>query len=833
MTLTSVFRFSLYALVALAASMLAYGEESFFPSGLTVLLSMFVLFFGDRHDRLTIGPLLANLLGLIGLVAAGFEFFGTQFDSRLLAGAHFLVYITWIVLLQTKGIRQYWWLSALSLLQVALGSVLTSQSGTYGLLLLAYLPLALWTLSVFTLYQGAYELGGLDHEHPSGPQIANDAMADARSTAAWKASPPAAVPLMRLRQHFANDRQSTVRHAIQQDSPGQWIVPRFVFGVMGLAAAGLALGLVMFLFVPRVSFGGARFHGESSRGRTLTGFSGEVHLGQVGQILESIDRVMRVRLFDRFDSQNEKPLSIEDFVSEFGLEEPLFRGAVLDDYGHGRWRGAKPDSLRPQQMPPKPLEPGMIRQEYTLELGSAEHLFAMRPISLARLDPNGPINYSHESAALSASAERRDPIEYFVYSRRRTDAERADRRNQFGHLPGMKNLSQFGRDSYLALPDQNMDGLIALARERTLPERLVGDDESSPAKRKALTLEAHLRDSREFSYSLNMEVENPNRDPVEEFLLDRRRGHCEYFASALALMLRAVGIPSRLVIGFKGADFHESANPADSYYEVQQRHAHAWVEAFVDNEWIVLDPTPAEREESVRQVAANAGFWKNAKNSLTSLWSTYVVSLSLDRQQQALYDPLTGSVATGWTSIRGLLNQAAGGIAVLKDMLASPQRYFSTRGTVLAFATIGILLVAGRMARQSFGRFVRRLPAGSRRGVIRRIYLWLVARLTGRQVEPARVVVAFYEQFQDLVQAVGLARRDDQTQREFARDVERALCDRLAPADLGRFPTQLCELFYRVRFGDGILRSTEAADVEGRLVRLAGLIHGPRDARQG
>ena len=141
---------------------------------------------------------------------------------------------------------------------------------------------------------------------------------------------------------------------------------------------------------------------------------------------------------------------------------------------------------------------------------------------------------------------------------------------------------------------------------------------SRPNGERRWQLEQLLRDSGEYDYTLNMEVENPDRDPVEEFLTVRKRGHCEYFASALALMLRSVGIPSRLVTGFKGADFHES----EGYYEVQQRHGHVWVEAFVDDEWIVLDPTPGAREESVRQVAANAGFWKNAKNSISSLWST-------------------------------------------------------------------------------------------------------------------------------------------------------------------------------------------------------------------
>lgn len=828
MSLTNAFRISLYALVILAASMLAYGEEAFLPSGLTVLLAGFVAFFGERHSRLTIGPLLANLLGLAALGAAAIEFSGERFDARLLAGAHFLVYITWIVLLQVKGIRQYWWLSALSLLQVALGSVLTSQTGTYGLMLLAYLPLALWTLSVFTLYQGAYELGGLDHEgwNPAAPpRMPNSG---AGPVAANQTPPQLDTRLQQLRHEFSADRRSSVRHAIQQDSPGRWIVPRFVFGVMGLAAAGLALGLVLFLYVPRVSFAGAaRYQKESSRGRTLTGFSGKGRLGEVGQLLENIDRVMRVKLFERIDGKNDKPLSIEEFAAEFGLADPLFRGVVLDEYIQGQWRGGDPENLGSRQMPSYPLERGIVRQEYTLEPIGTEYLFAMRPVSLARLyNPYGPINCSYESGAFSGSLERRDPIEYLIYSRRRTPEEQAKGLNQFGYLPGQRRLHPFEKIMYLQCPEQGLDGLIALAHELTAPERLPGAKELSPARRKAQTLEAYLRDSGEFSYSLNMEVENPHSDPVEEFLVVRKRGHCEYFASALALMLRAVEIPSRIVVGFKGADFHPGEGPDDAYYEVQQRHAHEWVEAFIDDEWVVLDPTPAEREESVRQIAAKAGFWKNAKNSLSALWSTYVVSLSLDRQQQALYDPLTGKVSTGWTSIRDVFSRMAGAVGAVKDMLTSPEQYFSPTGTAIAVVAIVVLLVAGRMFRHGFRRFGRKVLRRS--GAFGRFYRWVVARLTGRQLEPSRVVVLFYEQFQDLMRSAGITRRDDQTQREFARHVEHSLCDRLAPADLGDFPTDLSEMFYRVRFGDGVLHPTEAADVESRLSRLAALLDGKR-----
>src|SRR5262249_17693318 len=160
-----IFQFSVYLLTALAGGMLAFGEETFFPSGLTVPLALVAFVFCERRRLVSIGPWTSNFLGLAALGMGIYESFGEQADARLLAGSHFLVYITWIVMFQAKELRQYWWLCALSLLQVAVGSVLTLALGWYGLWLFVYLLLALWTLSVFTLYQGAFEFGAL----PQGP----------------------------------------------------------------------------------------------------------------------------------------------------------------------------------------------------------------------------------------------------------------------------------------------------------------------------------------------------------------------------------------------------------------------------------------------------------------------------------------------------------------------------------------------------------------------------------------------------------------------------------------------------------------------------------------
>src|SRR5262245_57285450 len=234
MNLASVFQISIYSLTALGGAMLAYGEEKLFPSGLTVLFSGLALFFNERRRQWQLPTLVTNLLGLAALALAVVEFFGKREDARELAAAHLLVYFTWIVLFQVKEMRHYWWLCALSLLQVALGPLLTLSWDWYGVLLLVYLLLAIWTLSVFNFYQGAVEFGAI----PAGN---NDFDAERSGGRPERQALPAE-PLARIRQAFAVDRRSTCQNAIEQASPGRWIIPRFVGVTVGLSFVGLSLG---------------------------------------------------------------------------------------------------------------------------------------------------------------------------------------------------------------------------------------------------------------------------------------------------------------------------------------------------------------------------------------------------------------------------------------------------------------------------------------------------------------------------------------------------------------------------------------------------------------
>ena len=129
------------------------------------------------------------------------------------------------------------------------------------------------------------------------------------------------------------------------------------------------------------------------------------------------------------------------------------------------------------------------------------------------------------------------------------------------------------------LPELFDPAIHDLAREVTNGTRSSYD--------RALAIETHLQT--EYSYSLQSAFESQNFTPLSDFLFNTRSGHCEYFASAMAMMLRSVDIPARLVTGFAVHHY----NPLTGLYEVRALHGHAWVEAWIEDAgWVSFQPTP-------------------------------------------------------------------------------------------------------------------------------------------------------------------------------------------------------------------------------------------------
>jgi hypothetical protein len=134
---------------------------------------------------------------------------------------------------------------------------------------------------------------------------------------------------------------------------------------------------------------------------------------------------------------------------------------------------------------------------------------------------------------------------------------------------------------YLQLPPTLPQRVGELAQEITAPYDNAYD--------KASALQDYLR--RTITYSQDIEAPPPDRDGVDHLLFDTREGYCNYYASAMVVMARAVGVPSRLAVGYVGGEFDAETGQ----YTVQERNTHAWVEIYFPRYgWVEFEPTASE-----------------------------------------------------------------------------------------------------------------------------------------------------------------------------------------------------------------------------------------------
>jgi transglutaminase-like putative cysteine protease len=190
-------------------------------------------------------------------------------------------------------------------------------------------------------------------------------------------------------------------------------------------------------------------------------------------------------------------------------------------------------------------------------------------------------------------------------------------------------MSPTDRARYLALPQDLPPRIVDLAQRWT--------DGLPTVEAKARALEDHLR--HEYGYDLKSPSQGKPQ-PVDHFLFESRRGHCEFFSTAMAVMLRAIGIPSRNVTGFVGGTW----NRFGRYYAVREGDAHSWVEAYVDHPihpgWQTFDPTPPSGAQPLEPPDGVYYYLRDFVEALSQRWNTYVVGYDL-RKQVRIFDELS------------------------------------------------------------------------------------------------------------------------------------------------------------------------------------------------
>ncbi len=304
-----------------------------------------------------------------------------------------------------------------------------------------------------------------------------------------------------------------------------------------LLLQALPIMLVLYLFFPR--FTGALWTLPGAGGAGLTGMSETMQPGSLGEVMESTEPAFRAS----FRGAVPPP------------EQRYFRMLVLWQTDGRRWdRGALPPGR-------EPLAAGGPEYRYQLIL---------EPNRLGWL----PVLDRAVETPLDALAFAGN-----VYERREPTRERLSYELSAWPQARDRALAPFARRAALQLPD------TLSPRVRELAERLRAGRADSLAVAQAAF--EHFR-REPFVYTLR-----PPRlgaDPVDEFLFDTRRGYCEHYASAFVTLMRAAGVPARVVMGYQGGEH----NPAGNYLLVRQADAHAWAEVWDEARgWVRADPTAA------------------------------------------------------------------------------------------------------------------------------------------------------------------------------------------------------------------------------------------------
>ena len=408
-------------------------------------------------------------------------------------------------------------------------------------------------------------------------------------------------------------RHSVAAEQVAQDPHAASPARTMAYALMAIAPALmlmiLAGSFLIFFLLPRISSRYMTAYSPTSD--VSTGFTDHVELGRIGQIQQSSAVVMHIEI------QN-------DLQGAYDLK---WRGVALSDFDGRVWTNSYHQTLlRPgvdgsYRLAPRVDPRGAaaiagrtIHYRVLMEpMGTNVFFLAEKPRSLrgnfrqVTADPGGAVyNLDLDHPISRYEAESELPV---------VDSE---------ELRLAANTASVDLSKYLYLP--SLDSRIS-----SLAEEITSRAPSNYDK--AAALEQYL--STHFGYTLQLPRTLP-RDPLANFLFERKTGHCEYFASSMAVMLRSLRIPSRIVTGFRGGEF----NDLTGQYLVRASDAHSWVEAyFPGSGWVSFDPTPAGG------VPARTG-WSRLRlyaDAAASFWREWIINYDINHQRALGKDAATNT----------------------------------------------------------------------------------------------------------------------------------------------------------------------------------------------
>jgi hypothetical protein len=390
-------------------------------------------------------------------------------------------------------------------------------------------------------------------------------------------------------------RRSTRQAAATARSGMKRFYPRLALHSVMLTLGILSLTAGLFFLLPRTAE--AALSRLTSHRFHLPGFSSQLTLGEIGQIKTASRPVMHIRIFS-----SETPGGLK------------WRGGALAEFDGKRWsEPGRPNQTVPVKNGHADLEPSIYRRpgrhiNYHVDLDA----FGADALFFAGVPEMVDLRYPFllRTAAGSYRIGRQSPrgVHYDAYSRIEDTPETSPAPYPTPILPLQ------ARSDYLQLPP--LDSRIpALARAM-----MAG---AATDLERARAIERRLR--ADYGYTLEL-PDHEVADPLAYFLFTRKKGHCEYFASAMTVMLRTAGIPARLATGFQSGVY----NPITDFWLVRASDAHAWVEAWIPGYgWTTFDPTPPDPNRRSFALLTKLGLYLDAAGTF---WQEWVVNYDISRQ---------------------------------------------------------------------------------------------------------------------------------------------------------------------------------------------------------
>jgi transglutaminase-like putative cysteine protease len=522
---------------------------------------------------------------------------------------------------------------------------------------------------------------------------------------------------------------------------------QFAFALVRFSPALMLMiltgGALLFFMIPRMSAG---YLGGYSYGTDFaTGFSDHVQLGRIGQIQQSNAVVMHIQIDN-------------DSLGRYDLR---WRGVALSEFDGHAWSSPREQSILQRQADDSFRVPYNPKPSSVIPLLGQENIVHYRVL----MEPIGTNVFFLAPWARSIRGD---------YGLLTSDSGGAvynlDVQHGISRYEADSDISKAAasdlRDAGSDYPPQILANYLRLPaldpRVAHLAEQVSKSADNSFDK--AMAIENHLRTR--YAYTLELPYTEA-KDPIADFLFVRKRGHCEYFASSMAVMLRTVGIPSRVVNGFRSNEF----NDITGNYVIRAKDAHSWVEAYFPSYgWQTFDPTPGGNEDS-------AGGWNRVSlyvDALASFWRDWVVSYDSTHQYMLGQNAVSGTRGM-WENARRWAHDHYESMLRWARHSQDRVEHSPTRWMVIGAIVVIALIILGNLARLL--RAVRER--------------WLRAH---PERSPDQAAAVWYARMARTLARRGMEKSATQTPREFVRKIED---DRLREP-VARFT----EVYESARFGN-------------------------------